>query len=235
MLGIISGTILLHGTGIFGDMPEKRIETDFGEAVVFLSPRAVLVPRHGLDPDRYILPHRINHQATIGALKNQGVSEIISVNSTGSLQKHISPGMLVVPDDFISLSGGPTIFETKPVHVTPMIDPVIREKWLEAARMSGIEVVDGGVYWQTTGPRFETRAEIRMMARFADLVGMTMASEAIIAKEMDIPYASLCSVDNYGHGLVDKELTMGEIIKHSRKNTEAILAIVRTYLERTGT
>lgn len=234
MLGIISGTILLHGTEIFDDLAEKRFVTDFGEAVVFLSPRAVLVPRHGIDPDRYILPHRINHQATIRGLKDLEVTEIISVNSTGSLKKHLTPGTLVVPDDFINLSGGPTIFETKPVHMTPTIDPAVRSKWLEAARKSGIDVIDGGVYWQTTGPRFETKAEIRMMAQFADLVGMTMASEAIIAKEMDIPYASLCSVDNYGHGLVDKELTMDEIIRHSQKNTEAILTIVKTYIERMG-
>lgn len=234
MLGIISGTILLHGTHILHDLTEKRFETDFGEVVVFVSSRAVLVPRHGIDPDRYILPHRINHQATMRALKDLRVTEIISVNSTGSLKKHLTPGTLVVPDDFINLSGGPTIFETKAVHMTPTIDPTVRIKWLEAARKSGIDVIDGGVYWQTTGPRFETKAEIRMMAQFADLVGMTMASEAIVAKEMDIPYASLCSVDNYGHGLVDKELTMDEIIRHSRKNTEAILTIVRTYIERMG-
>ncbi len=234
MLGIISGTILLHGTGIYDDSKEKRIETDFGEAIVFLSSRAVLVPRHGIDPDRYILPHRINHQATMRALKDLGVTEIISVNSTGSLKKHLTPGTLVVPDDFINLSGGPTVFERQPVHVAPTLHQDIRRKWLEAARASGIDVIDGGVYWQTTGPRFETRAEIRMMAQFADIVGMTMASEAIIAKEIDIPYASLCSVDNYGHGLVEKELTMEEIIRHSRKNTEAILTIVRTYIERMG-
>lgn len=234
MLGIISGTILLHGTDILHDLTEKRFETDFGEVVVLVSSRAVLVPRHGIDPDRYILPHCINHQATMRALKDLRVTEIISVNSTGSLKKHLTPGTLVVPDDFINLSGGPTIFETKAVHMTPTIDPTVRIKWLEAARKSGIDVIDGGVYWQTTGPRFETKAEIRMMAQFADLVGMTMASEAIVAKEMDIPYASLCSVDNYGHGLVDKELTMDEIIRHSRKNTEAILTIVRTYIERMG-
>lgn len=74
-----------------------------------------------------------------------------------------------------------------------------------------------------------------MMSQFADLVGMTMASEAIIAKEMDLPYASLCSVDNYGHGLVEKDLTMDEILRHARKNTEAILRVVSKYMERMAT
>jgi purine nucleoside phosphorylase len=235
MLGIISGTILLHGKGGVDEMKEKRIDTDYGEALVFLSSRAIMVPRHGIDTDRHILPHSINQKAIMTALKSLGVTEIIAVNSTGSLKHHLPPGTLVVPDDFINLTGGPTIIDRQPVHITPRLSPHIRQKWIAAARHCGINVVDGGVYWQTTGPRFETRAEIRLMSRFADLVGMTMASEAIIAGEMDIPYASLCSVDNYGHGLIDQELTMEEIIRHSRKNTKKIITIVRTYIERMET
>lgn len=235
MLGIISGTIPLHGKGIVDGMKEERIDTGYGESLVLLSPPVAMVPRHGIDPDHHVLPHHINHRATMKALKILGVTEIIAVNSTGSLKHYLSPGTLVVPDDFINLSGGPTIFDRQPVHITPTLSTDIRKNWLAAARHCGIDVIDGGVYWQTTGPRFETRAEIRLMSRFADLVGMTMASEATIAGEMDIPYASLCSVDNYGHGLTDQTLTMKEIIGHSRKNTEKIIMIVRSYIERMGT
>jgi purine nucleoside phosphorylase len=85
---------------------------------------------------------------------------------------------------------------------------------------------------KTAGPRLETRAEITMMAQFADLVGMTMASEAIIAQELEIPYASLCSVDNFAHGLADSELTMEKILWHARRNAETILRILTRYLER---
>jgi 5'-methylthioadenosine phosphorylase len=71
-----------------------------------------------------------------------------------------------------------------------------------------------------------------MMSQFADLVGMTMAGEAIIAQELDIPFASLCSVDNYAHGLEDTALTMEEIIRHARRNAESIMGILTRYIER---
>ena len=67
----------------------------------------------------------------------------------------------------------------------------------------GEPAVDGGVYWQTIGPRFETPAEIRMMAPHADLVGMTIASECIIAGELGLEYAAICVVDNLANGLAE--------------------------------
>jgi 5'-methylthioadenosine phosphorylase len=235
MVGIISGTILLHRTGITEGLTERIVENEFGKALVLTSDTIAYIPRHGNDPENYILPHLINHQANMKALKDLGVREVISINSTGSLKENIQPGMLVVPDDFIMLSGGPTIFEKQPTHITPSISETVSTKWIEAARDCGIDIIDEGIYWQTQGPRFETRAEIRLMTQFADLVGMTMASEAIIAKELGLPYASLCSVDNYAHGLIDKELTMDEIVYYARENTEAINTIVNRYIERMGT
>jgi len=101
----------------------------------------------------------------------------------------------------------------------------------EAARESGIEVVDGGIYWQTCGPRLETRAEITMMSQFADVVGMTMASEAIIANELGLPYAAICSVDNYAHGIGEKELTVKDISSHAGSSGEIILRILSRYIE----
>ena len=60
---------------------------------------------------------------------------------------------------------------------------------------------DGGVYWQTIGPRFETPAEIRLMAAHADLVGMTIASECVVAGELGLAYAAVCVVDNLANGI----------------------------------
>jgi len=232
MLGIISGTICLRGKRTFQDFEQRIVKNEFGRALVLLSDAIAFIPRHGKDPENYILPHLINHQANLKALKNMGVKEVIGINSTGSLKMCLEPGMFVVPDDYIMPSGGPTIYSNKAVHITPTINEEIRRKLIEAARNCGIKVIDGGVYWQTTGPRLETRAEISMMAQFADLVGMTMASEAIIAKEMDLPYASLCSVDNYGHGLQEKQLTMEEITRQVYNNSEAVIKIVNIYIER---
>jgi 5'-methylthioadenosine phosphorylase len=233
-LGIISGTVFLQGKGVFADLREERLETPFGPALVLRSTEVVFIPRHGTDPRCHILPHLINHQANLLALKELGVGEIIGVNSTGSLKRRLKPGMLVVPDDYLMPTPGPTAVQEKPVHITPVLNGETRRELLAAARESGVEVIDGGIYWQTTGPRLETRAEIAMMAQFADIVGMTMASEAIIAQELEIPYASLCSVDNFAHGLEDKELTMEKILWHARRNAETILQILTRYLKRSS-
>jgi 5'-methylthioadenosine phosphorylase len=230
-LGIISGTIFMQEKGIFSDLREETVETPFGSVSVFCSGKIAFIPRHGKDPRRHILPHLVNHRANLQALKDLGVGETLGVNSTGSLKRRLKPGMLVVPDDYIMPTAGPTVISEKPIHIVPALNAEVRRKFLEAARECAVEVIDGGIYWQTAGPRLETRAEIAMMSQFADLVGMTMAGEAIIAQELELPYASLCSVDNYAHGLEDKELTMEKILWHARRNTETILQILTRYLE----
>jgi 5'-methylthioadenosine phosphorylase len=231
-LGIISGTVFLQGKGIFADLREETRKTQFGRALVFRSAEVAFIPRHGKDPRHYILPHLINHQANLQALKDLGVGEILGINSTGSLKRRLKPGMFVIPDDYLMPAAGPTAVREKPVHITPALSAELRRKVLEAARVCAIELIDGGIYWQTAGPRLETRAEIAMMAQFADLVGMTMASEAIIAQELEMSYASLCSVDNYAHGIGDTRLSMEEITVHARRNAESILRILTRYRER---
>jgi 5'-methylthioadenosine phosphorylase len=231
-LGIISGIILLKGKGIFDGLAERDFETAFGLAHVFLSDSIAFIPRHGKDRKDHILPHRINHQANLQALADMGVKEVISVNSTGSLKRNLAPGTFVVPDDYLVLSGTPTVVGAKAFHITPKLDDGVRRKWMAAAKDCGVNVVDGGVYWQTQGPRFETKAEIRMMSQFADVVGMTMASEAAIAQELDMSYASLCSIDNYANGLGERRLTVEEILEHARGNADVVLTIVTRYIER---
>lgn len=231
LLGIISGTLALQGKDFFTDLEERAVQTEFGESLVLLSRDTAFIPRHGRDPNRHVLPHRINHPANLKALKDLGADEVIGINSTGSLKKRLKPGTLVVPDDFILLYGGPTVFETKPVHITPQLHEGLRRKCIEAARQCGMEVVDGGVYWQTRGPRLETRAEIAAISQMADIVGMTMASEAVIAQELGLPYASICSVDNYAHGIGEVKLTVETILHHARRNTDAIIRVILKYLE----
>ena len=231
-LGIISGTIILQEKGIFSALKEETVDTIYGRALVLHSPGIVFIPRHGLDSRRHVLPHLINHAANLQALKHLGVEEVLGIHSTGSLKRHLKPGMLVIPNDYIMITPGPTTVREKATHIVPALSSRVRDKWLGAARSCGFDVVDGGIYWQTTGPRLETRAEIAMMSKFADLVGMTMAGEAITAQELGLSFASLCSVDNFAHGLADAELTQQAIQDHARKNADAILRIVIRYVER---
>lgn len=234
-IGVVSGTIYLQNTGILENPEERILKTPFGPAQVFLTDRIAFISRHGNDPERHILPHMINHPANLAALKTLDVREVIAVNSTGSLKRALEPGMVVIPDDFIMLYPGPTVFASTPDHITPVLDEGVRRRYAEAARDCRIPVVERGVYWQTAGPRFETRAEIRLMAQAADVVGMTMASEAIVARELGLAYGSVCSIDNYAHGLIDTPLTMEEVVRCARRNAEKAAALIKRYLERAET
>ncbi len=232
MLGIVSGTILLHEQKLL-DRTEEIIKiNEFGRTTLLLSDTIAFISRHGNDPINYTLPHSINHRANLKALQDIGATEIIGINSTGSLKRRIMPGTIVIPNDFIMMVPYNSIYDNKEAHITPGFDAAVRQRCLDAARSCGVDAMDGGVYWQAKGPRLETKAEIAMMSQFADIVGMTMANEAIIAKELGLPYASICSVDNYAHGIGEQELTMNEISSHARSIGATILRILSKYMER---
>jgi len=229
-LGIISGTISIDQNHLYGQ--EKRVvETAFGKALVFFTEKFFYVPRHGHPGKAHILPHVLNHRANLKALKELGAKEVIGISSTGSLHKNLKPGTIVIPDDFIAISGTPTTAAGKALHITPVLNDGIRTRLIAAALDCGTDVIKEGIYWQTKGPRLETKAEIRMMALYAHIVGMTMASEAVVACELNLPYASICSIDNYCHGISEKPIKMREITEGARKHRDAVFRIIEKYIE----
>lgn len=230
-LGIITGTISLKLEDLSISLKKRIVKTPFGRAASFYSDCLIMIPRHGMDAGIVIPPHRINHLANIYAFKTMGCHEIIGFHSTGSMNMSIPPGSIVVPDDFICLGPFPTAFEENANHIVPSLNPTIRKKLLNASKACGLAARDGGTYWQTRGPRFETPAEIRMMAQFADIIAMTMASEAISASELGLRYASLCSVDNYANGISGRKLTMDTIRRFSRRNAAALNKVIIRYME----
>ena len=217
-LGFIGGTNLFS-TKLFEDAKEEEIETEYG-TVYFLFINAheiVFIPRHG--KDRNIPPHRINHRANLAAFKELGVEKIIGTTSVGSLKRDIKPRSLVVPHDYICLSSIPTFYDDEIVHVTPGLDEGLRNTILKVARDKGMNLIESGVYFQTAGPRLETRAEIRFMKNYADVIGMNMASEATLANELELQYASISTVDNYAHGIIaDDELDYKNIVEEASKS-----------------
>ncbi len=231
MIGIISGNVPLHKKGVFRNLHKQTVTTEFGEAEAFCSEQLVFIARHGTNPSYHILPHLINHQANFAAMKKLGATEVIGINSSGTLKRSLKPGTLLVPDDYIQTGPLPTALIGKPLHIVPGLNQEVRQQILEAARDCNIPCIDGGIYWQTAGPRLETKAEIAMMSQFADVVGMTMASEATIAQELDIRYASLCSIDNFAHGIVDEELTIHQIVAQARKTAQAVQRILTSYIK----
>jgi 5'-methylthioadenosine phosphorylase len=209
----------------------RSMKNKYGQASVLIADKIAWILRHGNDTNRYILPHLINHRANLQALKDLDATEIVGINSTGSLKKDLCPGMIVIPDDFIMLTAIPTIHQNTAVHITPSLNEKVRQKFIKAAQAGKIKVVKKGTYWQTHGPRLETKAEIKMMANFADIVGMTMANEAVIALELDLPYASVCSIDNFANGLLKKPLSMQEIIAGTHKNADLMIRLLQNYLK----
>jgi 5'-methylthioadenosine phosphorylase len=171
---------------------------------------AAVVQRHGA-ADEYVLPHVIDHAANLRPLVEQGVDRVLAIASVGSLRTDLPVGSLVCPDDFIALQVGASIFEDTRAHTAPAFAARWRGELLAAWAEGAEAPVDGGVYWQTIGPRFETPAEIRMIAPHADLVGMTIASECVIAGELGLEYAAICVVDNLANGLGEGELSVEEM------------------------
>lgn len=231
LLGVISTKLVMERSDLLKKGRAKTIKNEFGQPSVVLTDKIALILRHGDDPHNHILPHLINHRANLKALKDIGVTEIVGINSTGSLKKDLHPGMIVVPNDFITLTATPTIYQNSTVHITPSLNEKVRQKIIKAALNCNLQVVKKGTYWQTQGPRLETKAEIKMMANFADIVGMTMAHEAVISLELDLPYACACSIDNFGNGLLDVPLSLEEILAGTRKNADLMIRLLESYLK----
>jgi 5'-methylthioadenosine phosphorylase len=160
---------------------------------------AAIVQRH--EDGGYLLPHEIDHAATLRALVEQGCDRVLAIGSVGSLDAELPVGALLCPDDFVALHLGLSTFSDERAHRAHRFDPAWRADVIEAWRASGGELRDGGVYWQAIGPRFETPAEIRLMAAHADVVGMTIAAECIVAAELGLAYAAVCVVDNLANGI----------------------------------
>ena len=233
-LAVIGGSGLDLSDFLAG-IAAKRIPTPYGDPsadpvvgrvggvdVAFLA-------RHGRG--HAVPPHRINHRANLWALKELGVRRILATSSVGSLKRDIPPGSLAVPDDFLCLWALPTFHDDKVVHVTPALDDGMRKAIIAVSRRKGARVRGKAVYAQTLGPRLETKAEIRLLRDYADVVGMTMASEATLAAEIGIAYACLCTVDNYAHGITVKSLTYTDIVSAQRKNAKSVARLMPSLLD----
>jgi 5'-methylthioadenosine phosphorylase len=186
----------------------------------------VVLGRHGSDRSRP--PHRVNHGANLAALEQLGCERVLAVASTGSLRRDWPVGTVVLPDDFFAPWVTPSRYDDTRGHTIPGFDPAwrasVRDAWRDA---SSRPIIDGGTYVQTTGPRFETPAEIRFLATVGDIVGMTVAAECVLAKECGLAYAAVCMIDNMANGLDDVGLTLNEFEAGVSSNREQLVADLR--------
>jgi 5'-methylthioadenosine phosphorylase len=154
----------------------------------------------------------------------------VAFGSSGSLKPEIVPGSLLIPTDYVSVSDVPSIHDHSIEHVRPELsDDISKElsRIIPSARF-------GGIYVQTRGPRIETAAEVKDLATFADVVGMTIASEATLACELGMGFAALCTVDNYANGLGGEVLTYEHILNTSRTHRHRTEEIVSEIIKEIG-
>ncbi|HEY3276409.1 MAG TPA: MTAP family purine nucleoside phosphorylase [Syntrophorhabdaceae bacterium] len=224
---VIGGTSLMQST-LFAEWKDITRETPYGAVAVKTEGRHFFVQRHGIPP---LPPHRINYRGYIWALNALKVKEIIAVNSVGSLKPGLKPGSFVIPHDFLSFWDVPTFWDDEMKFTVPEMDEELRGRLSKACEDIGMERPASGIYVQTRGPRLETRAEVGVLKKMGDVVGMTMASEATLCIEAGIPYASICSVDNYCNGIVGRRLTMEEIGRTGLKSLGAIETLLKKLCE----
>jgi len=213
---------VLNGTP-YGLAPPVFMGEIWGKTVAFL-------PRHGVG--HCVPPHRVNYRANIFALHRLGVKRILATNAVGAINRSIRPGDLVVPHDLVDFtrSRGSTFYDSEPVthvDVSQLFCPEVRSVLTGAAKRMGVRLVDRAVLVCTEGPRLETPAEIRMFGRLGcDVVGMTAMPEAVLARELEMCYATVCFVTNMAAGL-QKRLTADELVRVARKTAPILQQVLR--------
>lgn len=236
-LAVIGGTSLLESS-LFSSLEQVVVSTEHGSAAVYVGAlesgrNVVFLQRHhaDADPDHYRPPHLIHHRRSFAALQSLGVSRIVAICSVGALSAELQPGTMILPDDYFYLFGPPVSFyDDKRGHIVPQIHLEWRSKILSVLRNAEIPGLspEGATYVQTTGPRFETRAEVRFLSTLGEVIGMTAASEATMAAELHIPYAIVAMVDNLANGVAHQTFTSEQFLQSVKENQTVVeLAVAR--------
>ena len=221
-VGIISGTSIARSS-IFDNMELQVSSTPYGEIDFKEANGIVVINRHGF---RHPLPpHRTNYRGYVHLLKKMGVETALSLNSVGSLDEDLLPGTLVSCSDYVSFAPITFINET-PSAFAPSIDNRLLDR-LEPSLSR--QIVKDRIYAQTRGPRFETKAEVRILQKWGcDVVGMTFANECDLLLESGISVTSLCMIDNFAHGIGSYKLSYDlfrNLVDENQKTVDEVLEV----------
>lgn len=242
-VGVIGGTGLYEVEG-FTRQKWVKVTTPFGEPSDALltgelcGRPVVFLPRHGRG--HRISPGELNHRANIHALKQLGAAWIISVSAVGSLQEHLRPCDIVLPNQFLDRTKKSlehTYFGGGIVAHVAFADPIceeLRQALLQSCKATKAKVHDGGTYVNMEGPAFSTRAESQANHKAGlDVIGMTNLGEAKCAREAEIAYATMAMVTDYDCWKTDEEhVTVEAIIANLRKNAAQAQAVLKDVLPR---
>ncbi|MEM1418417.1 MAG: S-methyl-5'-thioadenosine phosphorylase [Myxococcota bacterium] len=242
-VGVIGGSGL-YAMEALENPEEHAVTTTFGEpSDVVVSgtlegQRFLFLPRHGRG--HRIPPHQINYRANVLALKALGAEQIISVSAVGSMQEAIAPGHMVLPDQFIdrTRSRPSTFFEdvgvVAHVELAEPVDAALQQALHAAAEEVGATVHVGGAYVCIEGPQFSTKAEsLTYRSWGVAVIGMTNLPEARLAREAELPYATLALATDYDcwHE-TEESVSVEAVIAVMRKNTQTAKDILRAVARR---
>ena len=214
----------------WGEPSDEILKTKFNNKEVYF------IPRHGRG--HFISPCKINFRANIDALKQLGVSDIVSVSAVGSLKEDLSPGKFVIVDQFIdrTFARNKTFFDEDIVAHISMAHPT-SNGLMNACEMSikkaNIEYQKGGTYVVMEGPQFSTLAESNLYRSWkADVIGMTNMPEAKLAREAEIRYASVSMVTDYDCWHPDHEnVDVQQIIKVLLDNATKAKSMIKNLID----
>ena len=216
----------------WGKPSDKILKTNYsGKEVFFL-------PRHGRG--HFISPSKINFKANIDALKQLGVTDIVSVSAVGSLKEDLPPGKFVIIDQFIdrTFARNKTFFDDEIVAHVSMAHPTskgLMNACEEAIKKEGIDFQRNGTYVVMEGPQFSTLAESNLYRSWgADVIGMTNMPEAKLAREAEIRYASVSMVTDYDcwhpdHENVDVKQVIDVLLNNASKAKNMIKNIIGNF------
>ncbi len=244
-LGIIGGSGLYKMEG-FKNSKWKKINTPWGKPsdeilLATLEKEDIcFIPRHSRG--HKINPTNINFRANIDAMKQLGVTDIISVSAVGSLKENLEPGKFVIVDQFIdrTFSRIKTFFDEDIVAHISMAKPTSAglSNCCEAAlKKLNISHQVGGTYVVMEGPQFSTLAESNLYRTWgADVIGMTNMPEAKLAREAEIRYCTVAMVTDYDcwhpdHDEVDVNMVIQTLLKNAANAQNMIKEIIRTFKE----
>ena len=195
----------------------------------------VILQRHGAPRSK--APHAINYRANLWRLKNLGVERIIATYAVGGIDPALQPGALAIASQIIDYTWGRahTFDDSGATHVdfTEPFDADLSRRLRLAAQRIGVELVAGGLYGCTQGPRLESAAEIDRLERDGcRLVGMTAMPEAALARELKLPLAGICLVVNEaaGRGPDPGRIAMDALQRHAQAAYADIMRLLREFL-----
>jgi 5'-methylthioadenosine phosphorylase len=236
-IGVIGGSGLYEMDGLT-NVRKARVATPFGKPSddyivgTLFGRRVAFLPRHGRG--HRVMPTDINYQANIYGMKKLGVERIISVSAVGSMKEEIKPGDIVVPDQFYDHTKHrrSTFFGNGAVAHVGMADPVCADLCkvlIRAGGMVGATVHRTGTYLCMEGPQFSTRAESLTYRKWdVDVIGMTNATEAKLAREAEICYSTIALATDYDCWHHSEEaVTVEAVLEVMRHNIETSKAMIK--------